>query len=66
MLYFMGLCFPDENHVEEFKSKIIGRTSLEVSGYFRNERRRSLRNPLESKLDSTLFDEIYGLRLELP
>jgi len=66
MLHFMGLCFPDEDKLEEFKGKIIGRSSLEVSGYFRNERRRSLRNPLESKLDSSIYDELYGLKLELP
>lgn len=62
-----GPCFPDEDFLEIFKRKIVNRTSIDVAGTFRNERRRSLRGPDLSKLKIDIFKKEYGnVHLELP
>ena len=57
----LGRCLPNSTQVFAFKDKLVGKTTLEVAAYFRNERKSSLNG--QKTYESS---PMYPIELEMP
>jgi len=64
MMECLGSCLPEEGQLNVFRNKVTGKSKIEVAGIFRNERRRSLRNPEESRLEPNVYKKLYGISID--
>jgi len=63
MLECLGPCLPGKQERDEFVNMMTGKSTFEISAFFRHERKISLNDPTS---DKSLFDQFYPFQLEFP